>query len=94
FLMAAVLLGAPALATVKRFELVAQGSVFPVDEGVYVEGLFLQRYEPGPMLWWRKGHGGDCADCFDRGQGWGGRSAQASHFRTFVTRTSVLGGRC
>ncbi|WP_244922516.1 multicopper oxidase domain-containing protein [Thermus scotoductus] len=50
FLMAAVLLGAPALATVKRFELVAQGSVFPVDEGVYVKGFSFNDMSPGPML--------------------------------------------
>lgn len=55
FLMAAVLLGAPALATVKRFELVAQGSVFPVDEGVYVKGFSFNGMSPGPCFWWRKG---------------------------------------
>lgn len=49
-LMVAVLLGAPALAAVKRFELVAQSSVFPVDEGVYVKGFSFNGMSPGPML--------------------------------------------
>lgn len=51
--MAALLLvglSLPALAAVKRFELTAHSSVFPVDQGVYVKGFSFNETSPGPLM--------------------------------------------